>query len=327
MRNSLSRLLLLSALLLSGPALGDAPLTFGLQGAAAEKTLAALWRPLLADLSATLERPVEVHISDDYTGIVEALRDGEVDLAWVGNRNAIDAVDQGGAEVFAQVLNSQGVPGYYSLMITRRERPLNDFDDVWQRRDSLTFGFGDPNSTSGTTVPLYFLFAETGRNRESFKAYRHADHERNFFDVIEGRVDAATISSVMLQRFRTRYPDLADRIKSIWASPLIPTDPLVWRRDLDDATREAVLGFFLGYGQAGAGKADERLASERGILQKIKWAGFKRSSNSQLAYVRILALFAELEAVRNDTTLDEATRARELGRLNDRIERAERGLD
>jgi phosphonate transport system substrate-binding protein len=327
MHNLALSLSFLALLALSGFASGDPPLRFGLQGAAAEQTLDALWQPILSDLSKTLGRPVEVQISDDYAGIVEALRNGEIQLAWVGNRNAIDAVDRGGAEVFAQVLNSQGVPGYYSLLITHRQRPFNDFDDVWQRRDSLAFAFGDRNSTSGTTVPLYFLFGESGRSHEAFKAYRHADHERNFFDVIEGRVDVATISSVMLQRFRARYPDLADQVKSIWASPLIPTDPLVWRRELDDETKEAVLGFFLGYGQASAGKPDERLADERLVLQNMKWAGFKQSSNSQLAYVRILALFGELEAVRNDTSLDEASRARALERLRERIERAERGLD
>jgi phosphonate transport system substrate-binding protein len=308
------------------PAMDDEPLRLGLQGAAAERTLDTIWRPLLSDLGTALDRPVETAITSDYASIVDALAASRIDLAWVGNRNAIEAVDHGGAGIFAQVLSTQGIPGYYSLLITQADRDWNDFDSVWTSRGHLTFGFGDRHSTSGTTVPTYFLFAEQGRDRAEFKAFRFGDHEQNFFDVAEGRVDVATISSVMLQRLSEREPALARRLKTIWASPLIPSDPLVWRVALDEPTKTRVRAFFLDYGRPVDGKPVERVAAEQAILARMKWSGFKGSSNSQLDYVRILALFGELETVKDDPTLSEAERAELTREIRQRIDQAERGL-
>jgi phosphonate transport system substrate-binding protein len=269
------------------------PLYFGIQGAAGKRTLESIWHPLLSDLGQVLGREVIPRQFDDYAGTVEAFKKGEIQLAWLGNKNAINAVDQAGAEIFAQVLNARGVPGYYSLIIARSDRGFGDFDDVWGARRELIFGFGDPNSTSGTTVPLYFLFAEPNRDVGEFKSLQHGNHEQNFLDVFEGSVDVATISSVMLKRFQERYPEKARMIASIWASPLIPTDPLLWGENLEQPLKDKVLAFFLQYGKAAPGKSEDQVAAEKSRLTVTKWSGFKASSNSQLKYVRLLSSIGE----------------------------------
>jgi phosphonate transport system substrate-binding protein len=309
----------------TAPALAAEPLRFGLQGAAAERTLNRIWQPLLDGLATSLGRPVEAVISDDYAGVIDNLRNNRIQLAWVGNRNAIDAVDNAGAEIFSQVLNSRGVPGYYSLLIVRTDRGFDDFDDVWTERRTVRFGFGDRSSTSGTTVPLYFLFAEAERDSGDFASVRHADHEENFNDVLQGRVDVATISSVMLQRFIDRNPTAAEQVKTIWASPLIPTDPLVWRRDLSTETKRVVSQFFLQYGKPGPAKTSLQVDAERATLEKIRWAGFKASSNSQLAYVRVLTLFAELEATTTDPSLSDSDRAARIEALERQLQQTGAG--
>ena len=265
------------------------PLYFGIQGAAGNRTLESIWHPLLSDLGQVLGREVIPRHFDDYAGTVEAFKSGEIQLAWLGNKNAINAVDHAGAEIFAQVLNSRGVPGYYSLVIARSDRGFSDFDAAWSVRREIVFGFGDPNSTSGTTVPLYFLFAERNRDSGEFKALRYGNHELNFHDVAEGKLDVATISSVMLQRFQERYPDKARMITSIWVSPLIPTDPLLWRGDLDQRLKDRLLAFFLDYGKEAPGKSEGQVKAEKARLAATKWSGFKASSNSQLKYIRLLS--------------------------------------
>lgn len=306
-------------------ALGADTLRFGVQGAAAGSTLRALWGPLIEELGSALGRPVEVHFFGDYQSTVEALREGKVQIAWVGNRNAIDAVDHAGCEIFAQVLNAQQVPGYYSLLIAAADSALTELDDVLAARANLSFGLGDTHSTSGTTVPMYFLFARNHITPGDFASYRHANHERNFLDVAERKVDVATISSVMLQRFRDRYPDQAERIKVVWASPLIPTDPLVWRRDLDGDLKTAVKGFFLAYGRQGPGKSGAQVKAEQTRLAATKWAGFQASSNRQLEYVRLLYLFGEREALKADATLDPQERTRRIDAIQAQIDRMEAG--
>ena len=312
-------------LVLAPPARADGAIYFGIQGAAAKTTLEAIWQPLLADMAKEIGRPVEARLFDDYAGTVAAMRKGEVHLAWMGNKNAIEAVDTADAEIFAQVLNSRGVPGYYSLLITRSDHPFQDADDVFANKKNIVFGFGDRHSTSGTTVPLYFLFAKNNRSHHELGEFRHTNHEANFLAVANGSIDVATISSVMLQRFKERYPKLAEKVRIIWASPIIPTDPLIWHRTLDPELKSMIRDFFLSYGRPVAGKSRRQLAMEQERLSRTKWSGFKISSNKQLEYVRILYLFGELEAVKADQDLAPETRDRRIAELETRIRKMESG--
>jgi phosphonate transport system substrate-binding protein len=89
-----------------------------------------------------------------------------------------------------------------------------------------------------------------------------------------------------LERLALTFPDKRKLIKVIWTSPLIPSDPLVWRKDLDPNVKKKILDFLLVYGQRGD-------AREAEILTALQWRGFKNSSNDQLLPIRQLELFKE----------------------------------
>jgi phosphonate transport system substrate-binding protein len=57
------------------------------------------------------------------------------------------------------------------------------------------------------------------------------------------RSRAATNNSEDLQRVAAAAPDARSQIKVIWTSPLIPLDPLVWRKDLDPAVKTKLYSF------------------------------------------------------------------------------------
>src|SRR5208283_5949991 len=78
---------------------GDKGLSFGLVSVMSQDVTADIWRPLLAALSQRLGVPVASHTAQDYAGIVWALANGHDQLAWLGNKSAIEAVDNAGAEV------------------------------------------------------------------------------------------------------------------------------------------------------------------------------------------------------------------------------------
>lgn len=327
MKRSLARSWLLCLLVLVSPLshADNGALHFGVQGAAGQRLLLDLWQPLVRDLARSLARPVEIRVFDDYAGTVSAIREGQVQLAWLGNRAAIEAVDTAGAEIFAQVKNSLGVPGYYSLLLTQAQSRLENERDVLQARQRLRFGFGDPKSTSGTIVPLYFLFAEHKIDPNDFLQVRYANHEQNFHDVARSVVDVATISSVMLQRFQERHPEQAKQVKVIWGSPLIPTDPLLWRRDLDAQLKAEIRRFFLAYGMAVPGKPSAQVADEQSRLKKLKWSGFKASSNSQLRYVRILDLVGQRETLKTDQARSAEEREAAIEDIQAQIDQMEHG--
>ena len=116
--------------------------------------------------------PVNAFFAPDYAGVIEAMRFDKVDVAWFGNKSAMEAVDRAGGEIFAQTIKDDGSEGYYSLLITNVDSPIKSLDDVLKCDQSLTFGNGDPNSTSGFLVPSYYVFAHNGVDpRTCFKRW------------------------------------------------------------------------------------------------------------------------------------------------------------
>jgi phosphonate transport system substrate-binding protein len=154
---------------------------------------------------------------------------------------------------------------------------------------TLNFGIGDPNSTSGFLVPSYYVFAQNNVDpKTAFKTVRSANHETNIMAVANKQVDAAVHSSDVLDRVKTRQPDVANRLRQVWKSPLIAADPLVWRKDLPQGMKDKIKNFIVSYGNAGADGAREKAA-----LEKLKIGRFQESSNAQLKPIRQLELFKE----------------------------------
>src|SRR3546814_12433216 len=83
-------------------------------------------------------------------------------------------------------------------------------------------------------------------------------------------------------------PEKADLIKVVWKSPLIPADPIVWRKNLPDADKETLRSFFADYGVKG-----ENVEAEKKVLAGLDWGPFKESSDRQLLPLRQLELFRE----------------------------------
>jgi len=116
-------------------------------------------------------------------------------------------------------------------------------------------------------------------------------------------VDVATNNTESLYaRLHKTRPDLAANIKEIWRSPMIPSDPMVWRADLPAELKQKVLYFFIQYGRFGD---MEKIARERKVLAQMSdgWGPFLASSNAQLLEVRQIEAFKKkLKAeAKNDT--------------------------
>lgn len=286
----------------------EEPLVFALPSTGSAQAVLEMWSPLLEDMTRDIGRPVEAKVFDDYAGVVWALQRGDVQLAWLGNKGAIEAVDRVGVEVGAQIINADGERGYYAHLITREDSPLEDVDDVMEGARELTFGNGDPNSTSGSLVPGYYVFAARGLDpAQLFKRMTRAGHEDNFLAVAEGTVDVATNNSADLYRLGKRFPEKAKAIKIIWTSPLIPSDPIIWSKDLPAPLKREIVRFLSNYGKS-EGKSPEQTQHERAVLKKLNWSGFRESDNAQLIPVRKVKLYKELLQAKADAALSEEQR-------------------
>ncbi len=104
----------------------------------------------------------------------------------------MEAVDRANGRVFAQTVAADGSPGYWSVLIVNKDSPINNLNDLLAKRKDLTFGNGDPNSTSGFLVPGYYVFAKNNISASDFKRTVNAGHETNALAVANKQVDVAT---------------------------------------------------------------------------------------------------------------------------------------
>jgi phosphonate transport system substrate-binding protein len=297
-------------------------LNFGILSTESSQNLRTVWEPFLADMSEDLGMDVKPFFASDYAGIIQAMRFDKVDVAWHGNKSAMEAIDRAGGEIFAQEVDLSGNPGYWSLLIAHKDNDqINSVDDVLNRAGELVFGNGDPNSTSGFLVPGYYVFEKNGVDpKKNFRRVTNAGHEANFLAVANGQVDVATISSASLERIKIRNPDKYDQVKVIWKSPLIPSDPIVWRKNLPESAKSKIYDFFMSYGTTG----DEQ---ELAVLEGLQWAPFKPSSDDQLLPIRQLELFKQRALVAADNKLSPDEKAEKLGEIDARLSALNRRMD
>lgn len=266
-------------------------LNFGIISTESTSNLKEQWLPLMEDMEQALGMKVNAFFAPDYAGVIEAMRFGKVHLAWFGNKSGIEAVDRSGGEVFAQTSKADGSQGYYSHIITHVDnKDINELADIFKCDKSLNFGIGDPNSTSGFLVPSYYVFAQNEVDPKScFKTVRNANHETNLMSVAHKQVHVAANNSEQIGRSKLKAPEAAKNIKVIWTSPLIPSDPMVYRKDMSKELKSRIKAFFLSYGRIG--NVDEAKKVLAGISDGQGL--FMESNNTQLYPVRQLALFKD----------------------------------
>lgn len=312
-RNALMVSVALGASVLASNAIAEVKeLNFGIISTESSQNLKAQWDPFLAEMAEKTGLKINSFFAPDYAGIIQGMRFDKVDVAWYGNKSAMEAVDRAGGEVFAQTVAADGSPGYWSLLIAHKDSPINSVDDLLKNAQDLTFNNGDPNSTSGYLVPGYYVFAQNNVDpKQIFKRTLNASHEVNALSVANKQVDIATFNTEAMERLQETNPDKAELLKAIWKSPLIPADPIVWRKNLPEETKRKIKDFFNNYG------ADEK---ELAVLAALQWGKFRVSSNDQLLPIRQLEMFKERSQLEADNTISAADKQTRLAELDAGLE-------
>ncbi len=299
---------------MSTAALAQDVINFGIISTESQQNLKTQWEPLLEAMTEKTGLEVKPFFASDYAGIIEGMRFGKVQMAWYGNKSAMEAVDRADGEVFVQSVPVAGEPGYWSVIIVPKDSPLQSIDDLLKCDKSLNFGLGDPNSTSGFLVPTTFIFSAKGIDPKAcFKNVTNANHETNAMAVANKQVDAATNNTENMVLIEQNQPKAFENIREIWRSPLIPSDPIVWRKDLSDEQKAKIREFFLTYG---TDRSTGDVAEEKKVLAGLNWAPFRASSDKQLLPIRIMELTKTIAQVEADGSLSSDARKAKLDELN-----------
>jgi phosphonate transport system substrate-binding protein len=311
----------ISATLIGAAHAETTEINFGVISTESSQNLKTIWTPFLEAMEKETGLKVNAFFATDYAGVIEGMRFDKVQVAWFGNKSAMEAVDRSDGEVFAQTVDAEGNPGYWSLLLANVDSDMEKLEDALKCDASLNFGIGDPNSTSGFLVPTTFIFAKNGIDPKTcFKTVRNANHETNLMAVANKQVDVATNNTENLRRLQTTNPEAAKKVKVIWQSPLIPSDPIVWRKDLDQETKDKIYTFFFSYGRLGS---PEEVETARSVLSALQWAPFKPSSDAQLYPIRIMAITKDEFKIQGDDKMaadEKAAKLKDLAAENAKYE-------
>jgi phosphonate transport system substrate-binding protein len=301
----------------------QAEINFGIISTESSLNQRKNWEPFLAAMSAATGYRMKGFYATDYAGVIEAMRFNKIQVAWYGNKSGMEAVDRANGEVLAQIVSRDGRTGYYSHLIVHASSPYNSVDDILKCDKSIDFSIGDPNSTSGYLVPTAYIFAARNIDPKAcFKVLRNASHQANAMAVANRQVAAATNNSEDLERLETTAPAARKNIRIIWTSPVIPLDPLVWRKDLDPAGKTKLYTFLLGYGRLGT---PDEISAARTILGNLLWSPFNPSSNAQLLPTRKLEANRNLTRVQGDDKLSAGEKEKQIADIRGELAKIEAG--
>jgi len=291
----------------------DAPVRFGILPLGGAFESRSDWDPLLAELSRAISRPVSVLSVNSYEALEQAIQRGEVDMAFLSGKMALDAVTLRRMKVVAQVTRHDGLPGYRALLLARKTGPRTTLKGLLAEPEDWRLARGESRSVSGFIVPQLQLFLPNHIAMETrFRSEVVGTHQVTALAVANGEADVATNNTADFERFRLQFPAEADRLQVIWESELIPHAQIVIRRDYGPEFEKKVQLFLVEYARGKGPRAD----GERAVLKSLHdLAGFVAADNSSLLPAAKLAYQLARQSAMTSQWVNEAARQARLQRI------------
>ncbi|MDE1167920.1 MAG: phosphonate ABC transporter substrate-binding protein [Pseudomonas sp.] len=191
---------------------------------------------VLAQLSEKLGMPVKPFVATDYNGVIEALRAGKLDVAYLGPFSYVLAHQMAGVDAFAvAVTRKAGTSAYHSQILARKDSGINTLADL----KGHTFAFVDPTSASGHLFPKAGL-ESAGLNPDTLfsRVIFSGSHDASILAVANHKVDAAAVADRIFAAAVAQGLVKQDDFQVVWSSADIPESPMVWRQALDPALKQ-----------------------------------------------------------------------------------------
>lgn len=175
--------------------------------------------------------PIKSFVTLDYGSAVEAMRNGQADLAFVDPLAFMMAHEQIGAKPLLLEVYSSGKPTYYSSIWVRKDSGIKSLADL----KGKTIAFADQIDMSGHLLPREIFVRQgllTDKPTQDFfkQIYFSGGDEQAVRSVLNKFVDAAGVSQYAFMLLR---PDERDLLTSIAHSVPSPAHLVMARKDLD----------------------------------------------------------------------------------------------
>ncbi len=233
------------------------------------------FQPLVDHLSRQLGVPVIAKTASSYNGMIVAMANKQIDLAYFGPKSYVEAARRADAEAVAMELSENGEPGYYSIIIARADAGMKSLDDARGKR----FAFVDANSTSGCLMPRVLLQRDRGERPADIFATPikfSGSHGNSIVQVRNGHLDVAATNTLDLQRAVASGVAGANDFIELWRSDMIPGCPMTVRRDLPQSLKDAYAAALVGF------------KGNKTALEQMAIQGYAPASDSDYDVIRYL---------------------------------------
>ena len=229
----------------SAPQGWPAKLNFGVIPTDSSANMTERFDSLVKYLEKRLGVQVELKTATDYAAVITGMQFKHIDLAYFGPKSYVEASTRANADAFALEVTMDGSKGYHGVIITREGSGLNTVQDL----KGKTWAFTDPNSTSGTLVPMVYFLQELKIDPDKYfsKVIYSGSHEASMLSVKNGRIDGASTNDLDMARGNGKEWNQEKDFNIIWTSPLIPGSLIAYRKDLPDSLKRALKDAFLAY--------------------------------------------------------------------------------
>jgi phosphonate transport system substrate-binding protein len=184
---------------------------------------------LASYLAEELDLEVVYRPSVDYTAIVTAFGNGDIQLGWFGALTGVQAqLETPGSRVLAQrPLDAD----FVSTFIVGAEVEADELDDL----AGIAFTFGSEGSTSGHVMPRYFLQEAGVVPEDDFEQVGYSGaHDLTYRLVESGSYDAGVVSTEVWER-AVREGDIDPaRVRELMTTPPYANYHWLAHPDLDE---------------------------------------------------------------------------------------------
>jgi phosphonate transport system substrate-binding protein len=171
-------------------------------------------------------REVRFVLAPDYDQMARYLKEGRIDVGWLGPLDYPKAHAASGCEAILRVRRPRG-DSYKGIIITRADSGIHSLKEL----KGHTFAFTEPSSASGYFYPRLALLAAGVNPDRDLKSRCLKGHDKVVYNVFLGKFDAgATYDDA---REKLAGPQQRSSVLVLAKTKDILNEPIVVRKDLD----------------------------------------------------------------------------------------------
>jgi phosphonate transport system substrate-binding protein len=222
---------------------GEVPATLRISAIPDENPteLMRIYTPFAEYLQREIGLPVQFTPVVDYAATVEGMAANKLDLVWFGGLTHVQARIRTGNTAYAIAMREEDLK-FKSVFITNPQAKIKSLDEL----KGKTFAFGSAGSTSGHTMPRYFLLKAGIVPERDFSKFSYSGaHDATALWVQASRVDAGALNmSVWDKLVETKKIDTS-QVFVFWTTPPYVDYNWTVRGDLDKGLVDKIKQAFL----------------------------------------------------------------------------------